>query len=83
MSVRIITSEFGSTFDVSSGVFHTLVSENRCQSSPGQLWMLYRPSSGIGDGLGVGAGGVGLELTVGVWLGPGGRSGSPHRRSAR
>jgi len=85
MSVRIITAEFGSTFDVSSGLFHTLVSENSCQSSPGQLSMPYKPSSGIGDGLGVGAGGVGLEvkLTVGVWLGPGGRSGSPHRRSAK
>jgi hypothetical protein len=82
MSVRIMTSEFGSTFDVSSGVFHTLVSENRRQSSPGQLSMLYKPSSGIGDGLGVGAGGLGVKL-VGVWLGPGGRSGSPHRRSAR
>jgi hypothetical protein len=86
MSVRIITAELGSTFDLSSGVFHTLVSENMCQSSPGQLSMLYRPSSGNGDGLGVGAGGValGVKLGVGVWLGLGGRwSGPLHRRSAR
>ena len=84
MSVRIMTSEFGSTFDVSSGVFHTLVSENRCQSSPGQLSMLYKPSSGIGDGLGVDAGGVALRVKLGVWLGlEGRRSGPPHRRTAR
>ena len=65
MSVRIITAEFGSTSDLSSGVFHTLVSANMCQSSPGQLLMLYRPSSGFGDGLGVGEG-VTLGLTLGV-----------------
>jgi hypothetical protein len=86
MSVRIITAEFGSTFDLSSGVFHTLVSENMCQSSPGQLSMLYGPSSGIGDGLGVGGRGValGVKLGVGAWLGPGGRRSRPlRRRSAR
>jgi hypothetical protein len=85
MSVRIITAEFGSTFDLSSGVFHTLVSENRCQSSPGQLSMLYGPPSGIGDGLGVGEGvALGLKLGVGVLLGVGGRRSGPlHRRSAR
>jgi hypothetical protein len=74
-------------------VFHTLVLANMCQSSPGQLLMLYRPSSGIGDGLGV-RDGVALEVklgvgdcvgvVVGVLLGLGGRrSGSLHRRSAR
>ena len=73
MSVRIITAEFGSTFDLCSGVFHTLVSENMCQSSPGQLSMLYSPSPGIGDGLGVGARGVALGVKLGVWLGLGGR----------
>ena len=79
MSVRIITAEFGSTFDLSSGVFHTLVSENMCQSSPGQLLMLYGPSSGFSDGLGVGEGvAFGIKLGVG-----GGRSGPLHRRSAR
>ena len=66
MSVRIITAEFGSTFDLSSGVFHTLLSANMCQSSPGQLSMLYRPSSGFGDRLGVGEGvALGLKLGVG------------------
>jgi hypothetical protein len=84
MSVRIITAELGSTSDLSSGVFHTLASENMCQSSPGQLSMLYKPPSGIGDGLGVGAGGVALGVKLGVWLGPGGRRSGPlHRRSAR
>jgi hypothetical protein len=79
MSVRIITAEFGSTFDLSRGVFHTLVSENMCQSSPGQLSMLNSPSAGIGDGLGVGARGValGVRLGVGTWLGSGGRRSRP------
>jgi hypothetical protein len=72
MSVRIITAEFGSTFDLSNGVFHTLVLANMCQSSPGQLLMLYRPSSGFGDGLGVGEG-VALGITLGVLLDLGGR----------
>jgi hypothetical protein len=93
MSVRIITAEFGSTFDLSSGVFHTLVVANMCQSSPGQLLMLYTPSSGIGDGLGVWDGVVlGVNLGLGGWVGVvvgvllglgGGRSGPVHRRSAR
>jgi hypothetical protein len=76
MSVRIITAELGSTFDVSSGVFHTLVSENMCQSGVGQLSMLNGPSSRIGDGLEVGS----LEVTLGdgVWLGEPGRSLSLH-----
>jgi hypothetical protein len=78
MSVRIITAEFGSTFDLSSGVFHTLVSVNMCQSSPGQLSMLYSPSSGIGDGLGGGEGvALGVKLGVGAWLGLGGRRSRP------
>ncbi len=75
MSVRIITAEFGSTLDLSNGVFHTLVSANMCQSSPGQLSMLYRPW--VGED-------VGLGIKLGVVLAFGRRRSSPlHRRSAR
>lgn len=82
MSVRIITAELGSTFDLSSGVFHTLVSENMRQSSAGQSSMLYRPSSGIGVALGVKLG-AWLGVGLGVSLGGGGRRSGPlHRRSA-